>query len=435
MENNIEFVVRPELLGAIKNALGREISGISPFHYGSEGSQAGVNELVSAGICNPNGSIVDNYLAVIDALATPRGFTRLYFNSGVGHTFEYINYFTSDGRTVSITNDEGSQKINYPDINDKIIEGIGQNIGDSIYRSLEFDEELSHGEALVLAAMLDLQRRSLLKTISDDKEITPIKISKDKVINALSNIDGNYQWLTNIIAKILEPATTEPQEIFSEAMDGLMAKGLVYGSGKSYVLDDNAFFISRRMLTIDKTLTITSGKLSDEGELDLAGFTCLQTGIHDILMIDAGPDSVSIKTLSSSALLDLLFFFLKGDFLQAEYEVENVQQEVQASSPSPPVPPAPSHQYQQQQAPPPQQQYQQAPPPQQSQQPQHQQHGHTHQQQPQGQYPSHQQAPPPQHPPKPQSPAQFVTCTTCGQSATHISQHDRWFCYKCNKYL
>jgi hypothetical protein len=58
------------------------------------------------------------------------------------------------------------------------------------------------------------------------------------------------------------------------------------------------------MLIFDNALTLTSGYLSAGGSLSIAGFTCLQAGIHDLLIIDAAADSVTFQTVSSAGVLD-----------------------------------------------------------------------------------------------------------------------------------
>ena len=65
------------------------------------------------GICDNNGTIIDDVLPAIDVLANARAFTRIYIHNGL-NIFEYISYFGADGDVASITNDSGNQLVNYP---------------------------------------------------------------------------------------------------------------------------------------------------------------------------------------------------------------------------------------------------------------------------------------------------------------------------------
>jgi hypothetical protein len=312
MDAKVELVVKPVLLRSIGQAWNGPLSQISPLLYEKEG-QAPVDKraLLEASICDKEGKIQDIVRPAIEVLATAKAFTRIYLTKSPGNIFEYLVYMAQDGRTASIINDTGVLRINFPASNDEVFVGIGQLVGSSVLRNCEFSTDLTAGEALVFSAMMDLQRKAFLRALSDDKEQVPVQIDIDKIASLVSEGETDLQRFVSILKEMLAIHGTFLPEVVVGALEGLMAKGLAKREGKTCSLVGPALQLSRRFLLLERYLTVTAARLDDANKLEVASFTCLQSGINDILMIDAGEGTARLETLSSARLLDLLGVFMR----------------------------------------------------------------------------------------------------------------------------
>jgi len=307
MDEKIDIVVKPEMLRSIGRSWDGGMTGLSPFLFEmKDRAPLDKQAMVTAGICDKDGKILDRLRPAFEVLAGAQGFTRIYFTLSPGHVFEYICYATKDGRTASIINEAGDQRINYPAANEVALGGIMQIIGRSVVRNCDFKADLTAAETLVLAALMDLQRKEFLKAIADDKEQGPILITKEKIAPIVSESEQNYQWLVSIFKEMLDVRGTFMAEVIPEALNGLISKGLVKKEGGFYGLGDTLLHLSRRMLLIDRYITMVSGRLDEDNKLALTGFTCLQTGSDDFLMVDTAKASAHMETISSASLLDAL---------------------------------------------------------------------------------------------------------------------------------
>jgi len=311
MSEKIEIVVKPQMLGAIGRSWDGPLSPMSPLLYDKEAKAVPDKKALSdAGICDKNGAILPSVRPAIEVLATAKALTRIYLTKSPGNIFEYIVFNSADGGSASMMNESGDQRINFPAVNQEVFVGLGQMLGTSVIRNCEFAADLTAGESLVLSALIDSQRRTYLKAIADDQEQGPVSLTKDKIATIVSTTEEDLQWFVSIFKKMLDIHGTFMAEVVPAALDGLISKGHVKKEGGFYSLSDTLLHLSRRMVLIERYMTVTSVKLGEDNELALAGFTCLQSGINDILMIDAGKGKARLETMSSARLLDYLGVFM-----------------------------------------------------------------------------------------------------------------------------
>ena len=316
MDAKVELIVKPQLLRSIGKVWNKPLSPISPLKYDMEGQAPVDNKgLTEAAICDKDGILQPLVRPALEVLANARTFSRIYLTKSPGNIFEYIVYITPDGKTASIVNEGGNQRINCPAAIEDVFVGLGQFVGASTLRNCEFAAELSTAETLVVSVLLDLQRKTYLSAIADDKELGPVSITKDKFAALVSENKPDHQWFVSVFKEMLDVHGTFMEEVVPVALDGLISKGLIKKEGGFYSLSDNLQYLSRRMLLIERFITVTSGRLDEDDKLALVGFTCLQSGINDILMADAMKGSARLETISSAKLLDYLGVFMTPDKL------------------------------------------------------------------------------------------------------------------------
>jgi hypothetical protein len=311
MDEKIEIVLGPQMLHWIGRSWNGPLSSMSPLLNEIKGKTAPDKKaLFDAGICDQDGNILDKLRPAISVLANPRGFTRIYFTTSPGKIFEYICYVAQDGKNASAVNEAGDLRINYPAMNDAMMYGIRQKLGSSEIRNCAFEADLTAAETVVLAAMMDLQRKAFLRAIADEKEQVLITVEIEKIAPMITQGEKDYQWLVNIFKEMLDIRGTFMPEIVPGSIDGLVSKGLVKKDGKTVSLNGPALLLSRRMLVLERYLTATSGIFTDDKKISLSGFTCLQSGINDLLIIDAYDGKAHLETVTSETLVKYLAYFL-----------------------------------------------------------------------------------------------------------------------------
>ncbi len=310
-ETTQKYVINTGLFGAVGNIWAGAPTSISPFHYGKAQAPGTVEKqaLAKAGICDANGQILPAVRPALDVLGTANAFTRIYL-SGAQIPAECIVYFAQNRVPVSLLNVGGDMQIDFPAATETFVSMVAQGIGSSIYRSVPFNATLTHDEALALAAMIDLQRKQALRSVADEQ--VPVIVESDvPALRAITSRKGdNTQWLINVVLDLLSLDGIPSEDRLRSALESLVQKGFALKHASSYRLSEATLALARRMLIFDAALTLTSGYLGTSGLLNVAGFTCLQAGIHDLLVIDAGVDLVTIQSVSSASVLDSLQTYL-----------------------------------------------------------------------------------------------------------------------------
>jgi hypothetical protein len=194
--------------------------------------------------------------------------------------------------------------------NDGIVGSVRQNIGETIYRNSDFECEIKGGEALMLAAMMNIQRKTFLSDIADEKETGATTMDIRRIQYMLSGNAKNYQWLTYIIRDMMEGEGISSPDGIEKVLDSLVKMDYVAKHDGGYILTLDTLFLSRRMLLLDTFLTLTSSRIEEKGRVVILGLTVIQAGVHDLLFMDAYDDIVLMDAVSSTMILDYVSHFL-----------------------------------------------------------------------------------------------------------------------------
>lgn len=313
MTGQIQFTVKPELLGTLGTLAGTPVSIISPFNYGKETTPdrtEALAQLAALGVCNKDGTLVESNREVVSTLARADAFTRLYLTTPDGVT-EYIAYFSPEGKIAGVTNDAGMQLITFPAPNDAMLERIRQTLGFSIYRNGSFVANLSRAETLVFSAMIDLQRKEMLRKFADGVPAERL-VHSPQAISAMLNIEeGNFQWFSSAFIDLFGRDLVPKPDAINGIFASLAAKGHAIREGNGYTLSDEGVLLTRGHLMPSMYLTMTSGKAMPSGKTNAAGFSCIISGIHDLLSIDYNGDDVELRSVASAEIHEYVSVFLK----------------------------------------------------------------------------------------------------------------------------
>ena len=311
-------VIPRGLLGAVGTLWAGTPSAVSPF-FGAQPApvtDADRKVLAAAGICGGDGQLDPALRPALDVVGAANAFTRVYV-SGEGGLLEYMVYFAPSGDSASLANDDGAMQVDRPAAVPSFLAAISQRIGTSLYRNAALEATLPPDEAVVLAGLLDLQRRRLLRDTADGAGSVAVDASVADVAAACAGPTGDRQWLASVMLELLSAEGIGSDDRCATALKGLVERKIIVMAGSAFRLGDEALYLARRMLVLDSALTLTVGHLGQAGGVSISGFTCLQAGVHDLLYIDAGADGVDVRCISAAGVLEYcMTFFTDADVLK-----------------------------------------------------------------------------------------------------------------------
>ncbi len=311
MKEGYSFMIADNLIPALGYAWNGPKTVISPLNYpDSPEMEKFIPYLKEQGLVGPDGQLVADVKSVVGKLSRARTFTRVFLTSRFGF-FEFVIYFTPDGSWVSFSRRGESVRIEDPGTINEIVEAIRQQIGESMFTSGSLHATLEPAEALVLGAMWDLQRKQNLKALAGGNEIVPAAWRISQVLEQASKKDENVQWLTNVVR-----TWTGFEENLSEgearrAADTLVAKEYCKEEGGAYKLTGESLDLALNMLIFSNAVTLTSGIEGADGKVTIVGFSCIQAGVHDLLMIDFEEGKLGLDSVSASEVIDYIDAFMR----------------------------------------------------------------------------------------------------------------------------
>jgi len=303
-------VIPAGLLGVVGALWGAAPSVASPFRYG-DARPATAEEsaaLEAGGICDASGGLSAAARPALDVLGTAVGFTRVYVTGG-GFPNEYLVYFSPTGASASLINRGGDMELATPATADLLVAMIEMRIGSSALRESPFEASLSFDEAVVLAGLVDLQRRAVLSAFGAGKDADAVEASPAAVADAVAARGDDRQWLANVLLELGESDGLDA-DAAKVALGALAGRGLVTKGKGGSRLSDEALQFARRMLLFDVVVTLTSGHAAANGTVSVAGFTALQAGVRDVLYIDASEGEVELRSTSAAEILDYVNTFM-----------------------------------------------------------------------------------------------------------------------------
>jgi hypothetical protein len=308
-ENN--FMVSYDLMPALGYALKGPLTTISPLHYPDTPEMEKMMPfLADQGLIGSDGRLKPDIQATSGKLARAETFTRIFLTSRFG-LLEFINYFTPEGSWVSLSRSGESVQVEDPGKIDEMVEAVRQQIGESLFVSNSFHASLSPADALVLGALWDLTRKANLRAISEEKEADLSGWPVSAISSQASEKDQKYQWMTNVIRLWTENQEGLPESEIKKSLDALVAGDYCSEQGGSYALKGDAFEFARNMLLFSNILTLTAGIEGPGGKVAVVGFSCIQSGIHDLLMIDFQKGRLKLDMVSAAEVMEYVDAFMR----------------------------------------------------------------------------------------------------------------------------
>lgn len=309
--NELKFKISFEVFRILGQLISLPKSQISPISGDTQLTNQDVAELVSLGIVDNNRNLSPNFEHMLYVLTCAEAFGRIKLGGGDLH--DYTLFFDpKGGSSVSVKLSSDGFILEDPADGNLAIQSLGQYTGESIIQTIDFNEELPVNEAYVLATYMDLRRRDLLRQLANGWESEVFPYDASVIMAAIGTEPDPANTLLNTVA-VKSPLSDSLSDVHvSEAINSLVNKKLLSIKDGGFILTEGASRAAERLLLIDNIITVSAGKVTSKGRVVVVGLTCLQSGVNDLMTIEANENSIEFEGISSARLISMMDYFLSN---------------------------------------------------------------------------------------------------------------------------
>lgn len=305
----IQFVLDLNSLIGLGEFIPGEQSLISPMRPGIKLTPEQVSVLKGKGILDDSGKIAPTFLPALETIANAGYYTQVRLN-GSGNYLESMVYFSRDCKNsvALFTTGEGLLVSNPAPVQD-IVRALKEYIGESSLQNMDFHAEISFEEALALSAVIDLQRRALLKAMAGDLDPDDSGFPVEAVYQETVKENDNAQWLVTLLREMT--GVSPDRSGLEKALGSLAAAGLVRMKDGSCHLTGQTRGLANQFMLTNNLLSIRSGREMPGNEVAQVGFVCLQAGVTGLLTIQTAEDNLlQLTVLPAAALFRFVEMYL-----------------------------------------------------------------------------------------------------------------------------
>ncbi len=266
--------------------------------------------LSKIGIIDSEGNLIQTVQPVMNILSNPYAVVKLSFTGGAGIFEHNINYDNTFQNHVTLTITPNDFCIDDEANPQSILHILQDFIGVSNLKSINITGRFNVSEAMVIASILDIERRASLRAFVDEVPFNHNCYSANLIWRITNSTSSSIQWFVSIINDILGEHVTLSLQQVQEGINGLVEKGVMKKTGEQYQLIGDMALLPGRMIIIDNILSIHMSKLDEKKNIVSMGFTCIQSGVHDLLFVDYDGNEIVLESITSVGLLDCLEQFL-----------------------------------------------------------------------------------------------------------------------------
>ncbi len=314
MESTVDFTLAPEYFPSLGDIIPDGKSAISPFKGLATGDATPVTRelMLGAGIMDSDGNIRPDVQKALGVLASSESYTRIYLSEGAALFEQAIYHDPQGGEPVSITTVEQGLRVQYPFAVDELLEALRQNLGESVIADIDFAAEFKKEEAVVIAGVVDLYRKRVLAALVSDAEADTSPLTPESILQSVRNEKGGPQWLSVIVRGMFKDTVNLELDSIRNSLEALAASGHMVREQGGFSAGEKLQFLSGRMLILDRILHVEAGRATSSGGVFYVGFSCLQTGVHDLLYLEKNGDFLALEGMSSAGVIDLAGQFLNN---------------------------------------------------------------------------------------------------------------------------
>lgn len=254
--------------------------------------------------------------SAVAAIAHAAGMTTVRV-AGAGALVDYIAYASRDHGPVAVstTGEPGTFRLADPAPTDELVDFLAGLVGRSQLRGLDLVLDLPIDDALVLAALIDAQRRYALGDLAVGHRPLSRQVTVRELQADLEHPATGQFWLVDALAQV---GSAHPSRAAATANDPILRlaqKDVVAGDLTTVRMADQYAALSENFLYITTLIKLDNVSADGTHALKLLDCACVQGSPTDLMAIERAEGGIHMETLSTDAAVEYLSaFFRHPDF-------------------------------------------------------------------------------------------------------------------------
>lgn len=246
------------------------------------------------------------------ALAAAAGTTSVRLVS-TGVLVEYVAWASVDHGPVALsaTKERGVFRLEDPAPTDQVTELLAGLVGRSPLRGMDLTVELSIEDSLVLAALVDVQRRRILSGLATGHPEADVPVWFAQLRTALDEPPTIGFSVVDAISRLCGVEASQAGAGLTDSIARLAQQGLVNADSGAGRLAGPTAQIAEHFSAITSVIELVNAHDDGRGGMKRIGFTCLQAGVSDLMSVEWIDRGIHLETVSADTIVGYLDCFLR----------------------------------------------------------------------------------------------------------------------------
>ena len=306
MENRTQIRLKNHILPSLGKLLPGEKNLLSPLQLSFE-QKATADEIQATGLVDSEMEMKSEFKPVLQVLANPTSLVDLRISAG-GQFQQFSLYYGDAGESpILLMNTFEDLLLEHPANTKGILDGLMNFSSDSLIASFDFQVALPNRQALVLAALIDLHRRTVARAFANLAKFNTQSVHAEEIADWIVNCPDDPQWITALIRQPDDHATTAAQ--LQADLNLLVRQGMCKASEQGYELSEPTSQVGNRLVLLDSFYTLDVARISSGGKVAVVSITALQAGVNDLLQIEFQGGEIQFVSLSPMAFLEQVAYY------------------------------------------------------------------------------------------------------------------------------
>lgn len=264
--------------------------------------------LTAAGAIDAQG-VRQELRSSLHALASATASTSLTF-LGSDVLIELLLWTSGDRRTVGVSAaSDDTLRLQDPPPTEAVLSAIGDLVGHSGLRALDLTLQLPIDDAFVVAAIVDTQRRGLLRRFASNGETSEPTVGVTEISAAVDEASKGEPGLLDAVARLCPTGAPDAGRV-AHAVARLSRGGIVEGNPSAVRLVGPLAELPSHFPLIRAEVELGNACISN-ADVRRLGFICLQAGVSDLLLVERVEDQVRFEVVSADTVVGYLECFLR----------------------------------------------------------------------------------------------------------------------------
>ncbi|MEV0298371.1 hypothetical protein [Nocardia sp. NPDC050710] len=289
--------------------------------------------LAELGVVDDTGT-TRNLQPTLAALAAATATTTVRF-VGAGVLVEYVAWVSADHGPVglSATAEQGVFRLEDPAPTERVTEFLTGLVGRSPLRGLDLVVDVSIEDGLVLAALIDIQRRRILSGQAEADQ----PVAFEELRATLDKPPAMGFSLVDAISRLCDVEASRAGTGMTDSLARLAERGFVDVDSEAVRPAGPCAPLALHFSAITSILELVNAHDDGRGGMYRLGFTCLESGVSDLMTIEWIERGIHLETVSADTVVGYLDHFLRrpDSAVQAAAATGEEPEEVQTRPVSP----------------------------------------------------------------------------------------------------